>query len=141
MQWQLYVPEENRLYNKMHTTDVIYWNDGAENKDSILSLQTVRHADTVLGYPCDKLILTSRGGRQEFTFNTKAAPVEAALFARHKLAYWYEMIQQSHALPLKYTLDNPQFTITGTAVSITPQTLDDAMFSLPLDSKTEKAPE
>ncbi len=139
MQWQLYVPGENKLYSKMSTTDVIYWNDAGENKDSILSSQIIHKEDTVLGYSCDKLVLNCAGGRQEYLFNKSAASADATFYSRHRLVNWYEILKQTGALPLRYTLDNPQFTLTGTAILITPEPLEDAMFALPAGAETQKA--
>ena len=38
-QWQLYINTDNKLYNKMAVSEIVYWSDGAENKDEVLSFQ------------------------------------------------------------------------------------------------------
>ena len=123
----------------MSNADAIYWNSGAENIDSILHVETVKNAATVLGYRCDKIILTCLGGKQEYWFNQKALPVNPVLYVHHKLANWYAIISITHALPLKYTLDNPQFTLTSTATAIKPMTLNDSFFTLPSGVPTMKS--
>lgn len=139
LQWQLYVPTENKLYSKTSNTDVLLWNDGAENKDSVLSARIVSNADTVLGFVCDKLILNCVGGLQEYEFNKTVAQVDASLFTKHKVGNWYDVVSRTGALPLKYKLDNPQFTLTSTAIAITPLQLDDAFFRLPALAITQKS--
>lgn len=139
LQWQIYQPAENKLYNKMNTTDTLYWNDAGENKDAVLSEKIVRNADTILGYACDELLLTCLGGTQAYWFAKNVAPVDASLYKQHKLSNWFYVLNRTHALPLKYRIDNPQFTLTSTAVSLLPMKLSDALFALPAGAKTTKS--
>jgi len=78
-------------------------------------------------------------GIQKYYFNTKLR-VDPKLFEKHKYGNWNEVISRTSALPLKMTIDTPQFTLESTATEITPIKLDDKIFELPADSKVEKSP-
>ncbi|MCS3794744.1 hypothetical protein [Niastella sp. OAS944] len=130
LQWQLYVNKENKLYNKMASTETLTWYDGAVNKDSILKLELNEGVTEILGYKCDELIFTCVSGVQKYYFSKKIA-VDPKLFANHKFMNWYEYISRSNALPLKAIVDNAQFTWESIASDVQEVKLEESFFALP----------
>ena len=139
MQWQLYLPKENKLYSKFSNSPAILWNDGAVNADSVIKTELKKNALEILGNSCDELILTCKSGVQKYYFSSKYK-VDPVLFQNHKFGNWYAYISQAKAMPLKIVIDNAQFTLESIATAVKKEKVNDQLFSLPADAKLEKSP-
>lgn len=137
--WQLYIAKENKLYNKVVNSESLLWNDAAVQGDEILNVQINKNVTSVLEYKCDEIILTCKSGIQKYYYNSKFS-VDVSKFINHKLGNWYDFVSRSNSLPLKIVLDNPQFIFISTAVEIKSLKLDDILFMIPENVKTEKSP-
>lgn len=138
-QWQLYINNDNRLYNKMTNSPTILWNDGGINADEIVKTEINKGVIEILGQMCDELILTCKSGIQKYYFSNKLR-VDPKLFEKHKFGNWNEVMTKTNSLPLKMIINSPQFTLECLAIEIVPMKLDDKTFTLPVDSKVEKSP-
>ena len=139
MQWQLYINKDNKLYNKMANSESLAWNDAATNSDEVLNAVIKKEVIEILGYKCDEIILTCKSGTQKYYFNSKLA-VDPKLFINHKYGNWYDYISRAKALPLKFIVDNAQFTWESVATEIKEMKLDQTLFELPENVKTVKSP-
>jgi hypothetical protein len=139
LQWQLFLQQDNKLYNKFANSETIFWNDARINQDSVLSFQLNKEVAEVNGYKCDELILTCKSGVQKYYFSTKLK-IDPALFSNHKYGNWYDYLSKAGAISLKHIFDLPQFTMESIASEIVPMPLDDAIFTLPANAKTAKSP-
>ncbi|MCW3106513.1 MAG: hypothetical protein JWQ09_1019 [Segetibacter sp.] len=139
IQWQLYVNDDNKLYNKMSNAETLTWNNGAVNQDEVLKAEIIKEAADVLGYKCDELILTCKSGIQKYYFSSKF-PVDVKLYEKHKYGNWYEVVSRTGSLPLKSIIDNPQFTLESMAIEVKPMQLNKSLFVLPANVKTTKSP-
>ncbi|RWY57463.1 hypothetical protein [Mucilaginibacter gilvus] len=139
VQWQVYVPADNKLYTKMANSADALWNDAAENKDEVLSSELHKDVIEILGYKCDELVLNCKSGVQKYYFSKKLG-IDARLFSNHKFGNWYAMLSEAGAVPLKTIVDSPQFTIESIATEIKPAKLDKALFVLPAGTTTSKNP-
>lgn len=137
--WQLYINKDNKLYNKMSNSEIILWNDGGANPDSVLSVEVNRGVTDILGYKCDEVILTCVSGIQKYYFNSRLG-VDISLYSGHLYGNWYDYLKVAKALPLKSIIDNAQFTLTSVSTEIKEIKLDDRVFQLPDDAKTAKSP-
>ncbi len=138
-QWQLYVNQDNKLYNKMSNSETLLWNDGAINPDEILKAEFNKEVTEILGYKCDELILTCKSGTQKYYFNSKLS-VNTELFVNHKYGNWYDYLLQSNSLPLKTIFDNEQFTMESVAIEVKEMKLNRTLFELPAGAKIMKSP-
>jgi hypothetical protein len=138
-QSQHYINSENKLYTKMSNSDTYLWNDAATNPDEVIKFELNKGVIEILGYKCDELVLTCKSGIQKYYFNSKLM-VDTKLFVNHKFGNWFDIVSKSNALPLKLIIENAQFSLEGTATSITEMKLDNSFFSLPANSKTMKSP-
>jgi hypothetical protein len=139
VKWQLYINRDNKLYSKISTSDVVLWNDGAENPDEVLSAEVKKGAVEIPGYKCDELILICKSGVQKYYYAT-SLKVGPALFDKHKYGNWAEVISRAKSLPLKTVIDNAQFTLVSLATEIRSTKLDTTLFTLSPDTKTAKSP-
>jgi len=139
IEWQLYVSKDNKIYNKMSSSETVYWNDASKNDDVVLKSELHKEVTTILGYKCDELVLTCKSGTQKYYFNSKLA-IDAKLFVNHKFGNWYDYVQKANAVPLKMVIDTEQFSMESVATEIKPGKLDDKVFTLAPGTKTEKSP-
>ncbi|HEY5750416.1 MAG TPA: hypothetical protein VIU12_30345 [Chryseolinea sp.] len=138
-QWQLYINRDNKLYSKMSNSPTIFWNDGAVNADEVIKSEIKKGVTSILGHPCDELVLTCKNGVEKYYFSS-VLKVDAKLFVQHKFGNWNEVVSRTGALPLKMIIETPQFILESIATEIVPMKLDDKEFELPAGSKVEKSP-
>jgi hypothetical protein len=139
MQWQLYLQKDNKLYSKMASSDVIFYNDGAVNKDEVIKAEIKKGVGEVLGYKCDELVLTCKSGIQKFYYNP-AIKIDGTLFKDHKFGNWSEVLSRINAMPLKISMESPQFSLESIALEIKKEKVDDAIFALPSGAVVQKSP-
>jgi hypothetical protein len=139
MQWQLYLQKDNKLYSKMAGSDIIFYNDGAVNKDEVIKAEINKGVADILGYKCDELVLTCKSGIQKFYYNS-AIKVDGALFKDHKFGNWSEVLSRINAMPLKISMDSPQFSLESVALDVKKEKVDDAIFALPAGAIVQKSP-
>jgi hypothetical protein len=131
LQWQLYIPAENKLYTKMSNKDSAISNDAAINDDSVISFVLNKAVINILGYSCDELILNSKSGTEKYYFSSKLS-IDPTNYVNHKLGNWYTYVSMAKAVPLKIEIENPQFSIVFIATSVKPMKLNDSIFHLTL---------
>jgi hypothetical protein len=138
-QWELYKPDSNKLYLKSSNSDVITWKDAGVNTDTILKINRYKKAAVILGRTCDEIELICQKGIEKYYYDPSLA-VSAQLFAKHKYQHWYAFVSESHALPLKITIENAQFSSAAIASSIKPIKFEPGHFDLPRGARTAKSP-
>lgn len=136
---QLYDKKENKLYTKLSSTEVVYWDDAGKNPDPVLKAEIKKGVTEILGYKCDELTLFCNLGEQKYYYSSRL-PVDAELFSKHKYSNMYEYLKRAHSVPLKMILNNKDFTMEAEAEEITPTELKSSLFKLPEGTKTEKNP-
>ena len=138
-QWRLYSNSDNKLYNKMSSSETILWNDGGINNDSVIKVELNKDVTKVLGYKCDELVLTCKSGVQKYYFNSKLG-VDISLYTKHLHGNWYDYLKVAKALPLKSVIETRQFSLTSIATEVKEIKIDEKEFQLPENAKTAKSP-
>lgn len=139
LQWQVYSYADNRVVTKMSNAETAFWNDGAVNTDEVQKVEVNKNVTEVLGYKCDELILTCKSGIQKYYYNAKFS-VDPLDYKNHKYGNWYDVISRTKAFPLKFIIENAQFTMESVASEIKPMQLDNAIFKLPANINAVKSP-
>ncbi|HTE30213.1 MAG TPA: hypothetical protein VK666_07555 [Chryseolinea sp.] len=137
--WQIFINKDSKLYNKMASSEALLWNDVSINTDEIVKAEINKNAITILGNPCDELVLTSKNAVEKYYFSSEFK-IDAKLFINHKFNHWDEFTKRSNALPLKMIINNPQMILEAMATEVLPMKLDDKIFALPAGAKTERNP-
>lgn len=127
LEWQLYINKENKIYSKLSNFPEIKEDDGSEDNDEVIKSAIRKNADTVLGYQCDELTLTSSSGVQKYYFSSKL-PVDPSLYKKHKFGNWATYTRIAKAVPLKMIIQTEAFTVESVAIEISPQKLDASFF-------------
>ncbi len=130
LEWQLYIPAENKLYTKMTNKSAAISSDAGINDDSVLSFVLNKEVTDILGYKCDELILNSRSGTEKYYFSSKLS-IDPKNFVNHKLGNWYDYVSIAKAVPLKIEVENPQFNVVYMATAVKTLKLDDSIFHMP----------
>jgi hypothetical protein len=139
LQWQLYLNKDNKLYTKMKSSEVIFWNDGAQNVDEVIKATINKGVADILGYKCDELVLECKSGIQKYYYSEKLR-LDFEAFASHKFGNFSEFAARAKALPLKMSIETPQFTMETVATEVKPMKLGNDVFSLPADAQLQKSP-
>lgn len=139
IQWQMYDPNSNKLYNKMSNSDVLLWNDASVRNEEIISSNIKPHAATILGYDCDELTFTCKSGIQKYYYSSKLA-ADCNLYEKHVYGNWYDFLKLAKSMSLKSIIENSQFILEQEAIEIIPKKLEDSFFTLPANVKSTKSP-
>ena len=126
---QIYDWNSNRLYNKMQSSDTLYWFDASENKDTIINFDIKEEVGKVMGITCDALTITTQSGSMTFYYN-KAYRMKVGKFANHTFNNWAFFLEKTKSIPLKIVMETQAFTMTSTATVITPTKLTDDFFAI-----------
>lgn len=137
VQWQLYINKENKLYSKIKDSTVVYWVNAYLENEIILKHEIIKNADTILGYICDEVIITTKNKIYKNFYSSKL-PIDPKLFKDDKMYVWYQYLLIAKALSLKTIIETPQLTAVSTAVKVKPMKLDDKIFELPKGCKLKE---
>ncbi|MFM9837594.1 MAG: hypothetical protein ACKVOQ_04975 [Cyclobacteriaceae bacterium] len=138
-QMQLYIQADNKLYNKLATSDTLYWMDGKKDNDPVVKYEILKHQEEVLGVKCDVIVVESKSGKTTYYFNSKYA-VDPSLYKDHKFGNWSFLMEKTKALPLKFIMENAQFKLVSVATEAKEQKLDSNLFKLPSGTPTKASP-
>jgi len=134
---RIYDPTTHKIYNKHPNSDTLYWMDAGKNDDKVTGFEIKKNEETILGNPCDALVLTTKKGTTIYYYNNKYG-LDKIKFVAHKFMNWSFLATKAGALPLKTTIENKQLRVEMTATEITPMTLTDAMFAIPANAPMKK---
>lgn len=126
---QIYRSDENRNYSLTAKSDILYYEDYSENKDKALSYEIKKNQDTIMGVPCDLIIVKAEKSKTFYYFNS-SYKVNPELFKGHNYGNWYYMVSKTEALPLKTIMETEQFIMTSIATEVKPMQLKDNVFEI-----------
>ena len=126
---QIYRSDENRNYSLTAKSDILYYEDYSENKDKALSYEIKKNQDTIMGVPCDLIIVKAEKSKTSYYFNS-SYKVNPELFKGHNYGNWYYMVSKTEALPLKTIMETEQFIMTSIATEVKPMQLKDNVFEI-----------
>lgn len=126
---QIYRGDENKSYSLTAKSDILYYEDYSENKDKALSYEIKKNQDTIMGVPCDLIIVKAGKSKTSYYFNS-SYKVNPELFKGHNYGNWYYMVSKTKALPLKTVMETEQFIMTSIATEVKPMQLNDNIFEI-----------
>ncbi|MGC4103341.1 hypothetical protein [Ferruginibacter sp.] len=126
---------------KMQPSDTIMYVPNNFSNERVIDYKILPHADTVMGYVCDVLVIKAKGQGGEWTrrlsFSDKF-PVDPAFFAHYTYNSTNVIYSLMKALPLKIELLYPNRKITYTATKTDKKAVDDKWFEFSADTKFKK---
>lgn len=137
LKFQIYRNDENRNYSLTAKSDTLYYEDYSKNKDKALSYEIKKHQDTIMGVPCDLIIVKAEKSKTSYYFNS-SYKVNPELFKGHNYGNWYYIVSKTKALPLKTVTETEQYIMTSVVTEFTPTKLNDNVFEI--QNKAKIAP-
>jgi hypothetical protein len=126
---QIYRSDENRNYSLTAKSDTLYYESYSKNKEKALSYEVKKNQDTIMGIPCDLIIVKTEKSKTSFYFNSDYK-VNPESFKEHNYGNWYYIISKTKSLPLKTITETEQFIMTSIATEIKPMKLNDNVFEI-----------
>lgn len=126
---QIYRNDENRNYSLTAKSDILYYEDYSENKDKALSYEIKKNQDTIMGIPCDLIIIKAEKSKTLVYFNSEYK-INPELFKNHNYGNWHYIVSKTKALPLKTVTETEQFIMTSIATEVKPMQLNDNVFEI-----------
>jgi hypothetical protein len=95
--------------------------------DAIEDVEVLERSTSILGYPCNELILTCSSGTRSYIYS-KTFPMNASAFEGHMADLWYEYLNLAQAIPLKMVFSNKEYTVEMVATKVQKESLVPAIF-------------
>lgn len=127
---QLYRSAENISYSLNAKSNLFNSEDYSKNKDVATKYEIKKNVETVLGIPCDLLIVYTPKTKAYYYYNKKYG-VDSELYNKHQFGNWYAILSKTKAVPLKVIYESEYFVMTSIVEKITPEVLDDKVFAKP----------
>lgn len=102
---------------------------GGAKEDSIISLQILPHADTVLDRVCNRLVLRTHAMKLSLSFDPQLR-IDPTWFTSAKMNYYDVVYGKTGAMHLKVVWETKRFTVTNTATSIQQRIIDPKEFEV-----------
>ena len=115
---QLYNSETNKYYFVTPGEQTVYMLDANEISSSLIEVKLLEDLDTILGYPCQALMIVTD---QDTTISwfSPAFKVPFDNFSKHSYGHFYTYLKNTDgSLPLKYSIKNKFFTTIATALKV-----------------------
>lgn len=98
------------------------------NPDSeLIEAKLTDGSEKVLSWDCKSMVMNTSQTNQTYYYSDELK-LKSKLFKDHKYGNYDTYTKLTGALPLKYVMVFPEFTITGTAVSVEEMELSDSFF-------------
>jgi hypothetical protein len=137
IEWQLYIYDKNRIYNKMINSPTIYWESGKDNDDKIIKSEINSKVTEIMGLVCDELKLTCRNGIYRYYFNT-AYKINSKEYENHQAGLLAKVYSLINSLPLKIISENEYLYTESIAIEVKEMILNDSIFTIPKGSTVKK---
>lgn len=137
VEWQLYLNKENKIYNKIKNETNVFGTDASIVADSLVTYDVKYDVKAVLGYTCNEITLTCKGGTYTYYYNNQLK-LDFNQFKNHEFDNWASFIKLSGSVPLKIVIENNQYRKVMTATAIEQKVLDLSFFAIPPDVNIAK---
>lgn len=144
-EWRLYLQQQNRHYicHNYIGDQSIVWTHGAYLPDfaAVRHVEVNERADTILGHPCDQVILYTDNDTAEY-FYSHDLPLDHRHFEKCRGQHFNVWTRYAQAVPLKMVFASKSFgkqKYSLTATHIQPMRIDDRVFTMPVEGRKTEA--
>ena len=118
------------LYSAIAGINVQLYDISTIPSDSVISYKISETSDTIAGYPCKTLEITTKKCFLQYWFNDQIR-INPDAFKRHEIGFWRIQLELTNgAFPLKSTAESPEGRMEMTAKSIVSKKIEDDIFTL-----------
>ena len=131
MSYQLYRYKDNMIYYKDNfNSDTLFYKATNLKHDIPLNHKLEKNADTILGYACDKLIITDDYGTREYFFSDKLT-LNPDYYKNYSYINKDKIVALMKAYYLRLRMTYSSFTVDIIAKNIKHKKLSRRIFELP----------
>lgn len=131
--WTLYLKKQNTIYAKTKKSKTVFANKAnKQTAPETGEIQINRNVITILGYPCDELILTTPNSIQKYYYHSRTS-LKPRYLKKHKYGNVNQIIKRTRAIPLKtiWILKDQNIELISQAIEIENLELNDSLFTIP----------
>ena len=129
--YQSYNPEDYLLYSWTEDGDTAITVDTRKSMDEFVKFISNKETDTIMGIPCNSIILKSKMSTMTLWFNADHFKMDPTLFEGHLYGQWQYILEKLECLPLKIHTEGFMVNMTQTAIAFEEKTIDEAVFRIP----------
>lgn len=122
---------DNRLYWKIKNVDTVFYELGNNRRetevDSTLASKIEYNTDTILGFPCNRLIIQTPKFKLTFIYTT-TFEINPLWYKNTKIGYYDILYGLTKAIYLESIVETKYFISTMTAQNIHPRKISDREF-------------
>ncbi|GIV38715.1 MAG: hypothetical protein KatS3mg033_0515 [Thermonema sp.] len=140
IEWQIYDPQQARLYFKFIKRDTVYWHAATMPTEEVVEVYPVKEEkDYLLGYTCHLLMMKVKtvGSSPEVLgkmyFFAPELKVNAAAFARHHTNSQDRVFAITQSIPLRIVVLQRHYRVIIEAEDVEPRALPADLFRIPAD--------
>lgn len=131
MSYQLYSYKDNMIYYKNDIkSDTIFYKATNIKSDISLDYKIEKNVDTILGYVCDKIIITDKYSTKEYFYSNKLS-LDPAYYKNFYYINKNEIVALMKAYYLRLSMTYNSFTVDIKAKNIIHKKLKKRVFKLP----------
>lgn len=130
MRMQYYNPLENKLYTLLNTSDTLFYIDASVVDEEVISYDIEENKEIIDGLMCDLLIIKTENNKIEYYYNSQYS-LDPNVFKDHNYGQWSFAVEQTNALPLKFSLETPYVKMTAIATQVNKMSVDRSVFNIP----------
>ena len=129
--YQLYIPEENRLYFQDRISpDQLFYLRGEKSDNTPFEYEIVENADTILGYSCNKLTYQS-GGLKLIYYYAPKLKINPKYYKDFSYLNRNKVLELIRSVFLRQDIEMPDFIGRIEAYRINPTKISDSEFIKP----------
>lgn len=122
-----YNSRDGRIYKFYPNGDSLVISEASQQIPSLVDAYLIDDREKVLSWDCNAIRIKTSLSEITYFYSSKHK-INSELFKDHKYGNWDAYTKLTGSLPLKYVMVFPEFTITGTAVSVEEMDLPDSFF-------------
>lgn len=127
---------KDTIFQYMNGVPNLQWIDAAAYDDHIIESNIVENADTIAGYNCHLLTVTTSEEKHQYYYSPHIA-INPDDYRNHKYGFWDFFVSKTNSLPLKVVTESDSEIITIEAVEVNEMKIGDYKFELPDLPKTK----
>ncbi|NUY82734.1 hypothetical protein HUK80_17660 [Flavobacterium sp. MAH-1] len=129
LQWQIYQPQENKLFTKLAVGDKLGIIELDKETEKVKSVQVNRKAVKILDYLCDEFVVQCKSSVQKY-FIDSSLNINPEIFKNSKFNYQLAFLLKNQILPIKMVIEDGISICESIAIELKGETIDEKIFDV-----------
>lgn len=127
----VYNPQDKLLYSWQMNTNEGVTIDSRKYADEFVEIINNKSVETILGIPCQSIIVKSKSGQLTLWYNNRYFKMDAGFYKGHIYGHWEQILNRIGCLPLKIEQKGFMTRIVQTAIAYKEEPVNDTRFAIP----------